>query len=121
MTTDDNLASIVGAVEQKRIIYANILRFLHYLLPCNLPRILTVFIAMLIRWPLPLVAIQILWLNLITDSFPAFAPGLEPSAPGVMKRSPRNPREPLLAPPDVLVWSSGKGSCSPGSRSSPFA
>ena len=94
--TDDNFASIVGAVEQGRIIYGNILRFLHYLLSCNFSEILTVFIALMIGWPLPLVALQILWLNLITDIFPAFALALEPSSPDVMKRSPRDPQEPLL-------------------------
>ncbi len=94
--TDDNFASIVGAVEQGRIIYANILRFIHYLFSCNISEILTVFIALMIGWPLPLVALQILWLNLITDIFPAFALALEPSAPDVMKRSPRDPKEPLL-------------------------
>ena len=94
--TDDNFASIVGAVEQGRIIYGNIIRFLHYLLSCNFSEILTVFIALMIGWPLPLVALQILWLNLITDIFPAFALALEPSTPGVMKRSPRDPQEPLL-------------------------
>ncbi len=94
--TDDNFASIVGAVEQGRIIYGNILRFIHYLLSCNFSEILTVFIALMIGWPLPLVALQILWLNLVTDIFPAFALALEPSAPGVMKRPPRDPKESLL-------------------------
>ena len=94
--TDDNFASIVGAVEQGRVIYGNILRFLHYLLSCNFSEILTVFFALMIGWPLPLVALQILWLNLITDIFPAFALALEPSSPDAMKRSPRDPQEPLL-------------------------
>ncbi len=94
--TDDNFASIVGAVEQGRIIYGNILRFIHYLLSCNFSEILTVFLALMIGWPLPLVALQILWLNLITDIFPAFALALEPSAPDVMKRPPRDPQESLL-------------------------
>ncbi|MGL4513573.1 MAG: cation-translocating P-type ATPase [Lacipirellulaceae bacterium] len=104
--TDDNFASIVGAVEQGRIIYGNILRFLHYLLSCNLSEILTVFIALIIGWPLPLVALQILWLNLITDIFPAFALALEPSSPGVMKRSPLDPRRPLLTRGFIamIVW-----------------
>lgn len=104
--TDDNFASIVGAVEQGRIIYGNILRFLHYLLSCNFSEILTVFLALMIGWPLPLVALQILWLNLITDIFPAFALALEPSAPDVMKRSPRDPNESLLSPSFVglIVW-----------------
>jgi Ca2+-transporting ATPase len=93
---DDNFTSIVGAVEQGRIIYGNILKFIHYLLSCNFSEILTVFIALMIGWPLPLVALQILWLNLITDIFPAFALALEPSDPDVMKRPPRNPQESLL-------------------------
>ncbi len=104
--TDDNFTSIVGAVEQGRIIYGNILRFLQYLLSCNFSEILTVFLALMIGWPLPLVALQILWLNLITDIFPAFALALEPSAPDVMKRPPRDPQEPLLTLRFVglIVW-----------------
>ena len=104
--TDDNFASIVGAVEQGRIIYGNILRFLHDLLSCNFSEILTVFIALMIGWPLPLVALQILWLNLITDIFPAFALALEPSAPDVMKRPPRDSQESLLTPRFVglIIW-----------------
>jgi len=104
--TDDNFASIVGAVEQGRVIYANILRFLHYLLSCNFSEILAIFLALLLGWPLPLVALQILWLNLITDIFPAFALALEPSAPDVMKRPPRDPQESLLSPgfAGLIVW-----------------
>jgi Ca2+-transporting ATPase len=94
--TDDNFASIVGAVEQGRVIYGNILRFIHYLFSCNWSEILTVFVALTIGWPLPLAVLQILWLNLITDVFPAFALALEPAAPDVMKRAPRSPQEPLL-------------------------
>jgi P-type Ca2+ transporter type 2C len=94
--TDDDFATIVKAVEQGRIIYGNILRFLHYLLSCNLAEILTVFLAVIIGWPLPLVALQILWLNLVTDVFPAFALALEPSSPDAMKRPPRKVNEPLL-------------------------
>ena len=80
--TDDNFATIVGAVEQGRVIYANILRFVHYLFSCNLAEILVVFVALMVGWPLPLAALQILWLNMITDVFPALALALEPSAPG---------------------------------------
>ncbi len=104
--TDDNFASIVGAVEQGRIIYGNILRFIQYLLSCNIDEILTVFIALMIGWPLPLVALQILWLNLVTDIFPAFALALEPSAPDVMKRPPRDPKKSLLTPRFIglILW-----------------
>jgi Ca2+-transporting ATPase len=94
--TDDNFATIVAAVEQGRVIYANILRFVHYLFSCNLAEILVVFVAILIGWPLPLAALQVLWLNMITDVFPAMALALEPSSPDAMKRMPRDPREPLL-------------------------
>ena len=104
--TDDNFASIVGAVEQGRIIYSSILRFLHYLLSCNFSEILTVFLALMIGWPLPLAALQILWLNFITDVFPAFALALEPSAPDAMKRPPRDPQESLLPPRFIglIAW-----------------
>ena len=104
--TDDNFASIVGAVEQGRIIYGNILRFLHYLLSCNISEILTVFVALMAGWPLPLVALQILWLNLITDIFPAFALALEPSPPDVMNRPPRDTQESLLTLRFIglIVW-----------------
>ena len=104
--TDDNFASIVGAVEQGRIVYDNILRFIHFLFSCNLSEVLTVFLGLMIGWPLPLVALQILWLNMITDVFPAFALALEPSAPDMMKRPPRDPQESLLPPRFVglIVW-----------------
>ncbi|WP_397569553.1 cation-translocating P-type ATPase [Schlesneria sp. T3-172] len=96
--TDDNFASIVGAIEQGRIIYGNIIRFIHYLFSCNLSEVITVFAALMIGWPLPLAALQILWLNLITDIFPAFALALEPSTPNIMKRRPRDPDTPILPP-----------------------
>jgi Ca2+-transporting ATPase len=100
--TDDNFATIVGAVEQGRIVYANILRFVHYLFSCNLAEILVVFVALMIGWPLPLVALQILWLNMITDVFPALALALEPSDPDVMERPPRKPGEAVMNP--VFIW-----------------
>jgi Ca2+-transporting ATPase len=94
--TDDNFSTIVSAVEQGRIIVHNILRFIHYLFSCNLAEILTVFATIMLGWPLPLGVLQILWLNLVTDIIPAMALALEPSAPGVMKRPPRDPKEPLM-------------------------
>jgi P-type Ca2+ transporter type 2C len=93
---DDDFGTIVKAVEQGRIIYANIRRFIHYLFSCNLSEILTVFVAITVGWPLPLAALQILWLNMITDVFPALALALEPSRRGVMERPPRDPDEPLM-------------------------
>ncbi len=106
IVTDDNFATIVVAVEQGRIIYANILRFIHYLFSCNLAEIATVFAAIMIGWPLPLGPLQVLWLNMVTDVFPALALALEPSAPGVMKRPPHDPKEPWMAPRFVglIAW-----------------
>jgi Ca2+-transporting ATPase len=95
--TDDNFATIVAAVEQGRIIYANILKFIHYLFSCNFAEIATVFVAILVGWPLPLGPLQILWLNMVTDIFPALALALEPSAPGMMRQPPRDPRSALVS------------------------
>ena len=100
--TDDNFATIVGAVEQGRVIYSNIIRFIHYLFSCNFSEIITVFVPIIVGWPLPLVALQILWLNMITDVFPALALALEPTTPGLMKRGPRDPKRPLLNAP--FLW-----------------
>ena len=94
--TDDNFATIVGAVEQGRVVYANILRFVHFLLSGNFSKILVVFVALMVDWPLPLGVLQILWLNMIIDVFPAMALALEASNPDAMSRPPRDPREPLV-------------------------
>jgi Ca2+-transporting ATPase len=104
--TDDNFATIVFAVEQGRIIYANILRFIHYLFSCNISEIVTVFAAIMIGWPLPLAPLQVLWLNLVTDVLPAMALALERSVFDVMRRPPRDPGEALLAPGFVglVAW-----------------
>jgi P-type Ca2+ transporter type 2C len=104
--TDDNFATIVRAVEQGRVVFANILRFVHYLFSCNLAEILVVFLSLLFGWPLPLLALQILWLNLITDVFPAMALALEPSNPEAMDRPPRDPKESMTSPRflGLVVW-----------------
>ncbi len=103
---DDNFSTIVAAVEQGRIVVQGIRRFIHYLFSCNLAEILTVFVAIMIGWPLPLGVLQILWLNLVTDVFPALALALEPSAAGVMQRPPRDPHTPLLSLrfSGLIVW-----------------
>lgn len=101
--TDDNFATIVSAVEQGRIIYANILKFIRYLFSCNFAEILTVFVSIMVGWPLPLGPLQILWLNMVTDVFPAFALALEPSAPNMMKRAPRDPHEGLINRPFLVL------------------
>ena len=97
--TDDNFASIVAAVEEGRIIYSNIRKFVYYLLSCNLGEILTIFLATLLRWDLPLTAIQLLWLNLLTDGAPALALGLEKGDPDIMEQPPRPPDEPVINRP----------------------
>lgn len=94
--TDDNFASIVRAVAEGRTIYNNIRKVVGFLLSCNIGEILVIFIAMLLGWDVPLVAIQLLSINLITDAFPAFALGLEREEAGVMDRKPRDPSEPIV-------------------------
>jgi Ca2+-transporting ATPase len=94
--TDDNFASIVTAIEEGRGIYDNIQKFIHYLLSCNAGEVLTMFVAVLAGWPAPLAAIQILWLNLVTDGLPALALGLEPPERDIMERSPRPPQEAVI-------------------------
>ncbi len=95
--TDDNFASIVSAVEQGRTIYDNIRKFLKYLLGSNSGEILTMFVAILVGFKLPLVATQILWINLVTDGLPAIALGFERSEEGVMERGPRPPKQSIFA------------------------
>jgi Ca2+-transporting ATPase len=87
--TDDNFASIVGAVEQGRAIYDNIRKFVHYLLATNAGEVLLMFGAVLAGWPAPLLPVHLLWINLVTDALPAMALGVEPSEPDVMQRPPR--------------------------------
>lgn len=99
---DDNFTSIVNAVREGRVIFDNIKKFVVYLLSCNLGEVLTVFMAMLIKMPLPLTALQILWMNLVTDGLPALALGVEPPEPGVMKRQPRNIKEKIVSPGRAL-------------------
>jgi len=94
--TDDNYASIVSAVEQGRIIYSNIRKFVYYLLSCNLAEIMVIFLATLAGSPPPLTAIQLLWLNLLTDGAPALALGLEKGDPDIMEQPPRPVREPII-------------------------
>ena len=94
--TDDNFSSIVSAVEQGRIIYSNIRKFVGFLLSCNIGEIILIFFAMLSGWPIPLLPIQLLWVNVMTDSFPAFALGLEKGDEHIMLDQPRNPSSPII-------------------------
>ena len=95
--TDDNFASIVSAVEEGRTIYDNIRKFIRYLLSTNVGEIVTMFVGLLVGLKTPLLAIQILWINLVTDGLPAVALGFEPAEEGTMRRKPRHPRESIFA------------------------
>lgn len=95
--TDDNFSSIVAAIEEGRGIYDNIRKFIRYLLSCNVGEVLVMLLAVLGGLPLPLVAIQILWMNLVTDGLPAMALGVDPIERDIMLRPPRNPRESIFS------------------------
>ncbi|MBN1963957.1 MAG: cation-translocating P-type ATPase, partial [Anaerolineae bacterium] len=94
--TDDNYASIVAAIEEGRVIYANIRKFVYYLISCNVGEILIIFLSMLMGLPLPLLPIHLLWLNLVTDGAPALALGLEDKEPDIMRVKPRPIKEPII-------------------------
>lgn len=95
--TDDNFTTIVHAIEEGRNIYNNIKKSVIFLLSCNLGEVITILISILLNWPVPLLATQILWINLITDSLPAIALGVDPGDKDVMKKKPRNPKESFFA------------------------
>ncbi len=94
--TDDNYASIVSAVEQGRIIYSNIRKFVYFLISCNVAEIMVIFLGTIFGSGSPLTAIQLLWLNLLTDGAPALALGVEKGDPDIMDRPPRPVHEPII-------------------------
>jgi Ca2+-transporting ATPase len=94
--TDDNYASIVSAVEQGRIIYDNIRKFVFFLISSNIAEVMIIFLATLAGLPAPLTVIQLLWLNLLTDGAPALALAMEKGDPVIMDRKPRPPSEPII-------------------------
>lgn len=94
---DDNFSTIVSAVEEGRAIYDNIRKFIRYMLSCNFGEVLTMFLGTFISSPIPLLPIQILWVNLVTDGLPGIALGLEPAEKDIMKRKPRQPNEGIFA------------------------
>ncbi len=95
--TDDNFASIVRAVREGRSIFANLKKFIYFLLSCNISEVVTMFVAMLVESATPLKAVQILWINLVTDGFPAMALGVDKPEPGLMRQAPRDPSEGILS------------------------
>lgn len=95
--TDDNFTTIVKAIEEGRNIYNNIKKSVIFLLSCNLGEVITIFLSILLNWPIPLIATQLLWINLITDSLPAISLGVDPGDHDVMMNKPRNPKESFFA------------------------
>lgn len=96
VVTDDNFASITAAVEEGRGVFDNIRKTVHFLLSCNVSEVLVMLFAALLGLPLPLLPIQILWMNLVTDGIPALALAVDPKAPDLMQRPPRRPEARLL-------------------------
>jgi P-type Ca2+ transporter type 2C len=94
--TDDNFATIVEAVREGRVIRANLRKVIHFLFSCNLSEILTIFVAILLGYPSPLLPLQILWVNLVTDILPALALIRDPADPEIMERPPLDPSEALI-------------------------
>lgn len=94
---DDNFASMIAAIEEGRVIYQNIRKFIRYLISCNIGEVLTMFAGMIMGMPVVLVPIQILWVNLVTDGLPAIALGMEPPEDDVMEQSPRGAEESIFS------------------------
>jgi Ca2+-transporting ATPase len=94
--TDDSFSSIVNGIEEGRIAYDNIRKVIHLLIPAGFAEIILVLLSMLFFIPIPLLPVQLLWLNLVTDSIQVMALGLERGEPGILKRKPRAPREPIF-------------------------
>ena len=101
--TDDNFTTIISAIEQGRNIYSNIKKSVIFLLTCNLGEVVAMFFTLLAGWAAPLIATQILWINLLTDSLPAIALGMDPGDPDIMKEKPRDPKESFLQAAQVCA------------------
>src|SRR5690606_19218795 len=116
---DDSLGTLVSAIAQGRVIFGNIRKFILYLLSCNLSEIMVVGFASLSGMPLPILPLQILFLNLVTDVFPAFALGAGEGEKDVMQRPPRDPCEPLM-PPRLWAAVAGHGAVITGATLTSF-
>ncbi len=101
---DDNFATIVSSIEEGRGIYDNIRNFIRYLLSSNVGEVLTIFAAALVGLPLPLIAVQLLWMNLLTDGLPALALGVDPPEEGIMTRPPKDPKDKAISK-DTWIFS----------------
>ncbi len=99
---DDNFASIVSAVEEGRIIFDNIMKAVRYLLSCNIGEVVTIFTALVTNLPLPLLPLQILWMNLVTDGMPALALGTDPADEGIMERKPKPKDSPVFSKGQII-------------------
>lgn len=99
---DDRFSTIAAAVEEGRVIFDNIRKFVFYLFSCNLAEVLVLLAASVMGLPQPLLPLQILWLNMVTDTFPALALAVEPAEPDLMRRPPRDPQEAILSRPFLL-------------------
>lgn len=95
--TDDNFVTIVKAVKEGRHIYDNITKAVHFLISTNIGEIITIFLGLLLGFDTPLLAIHLLWINLVTDSFPAIGLGLEPADKYIMNRKPKNPKKGIFS------------------------
>lgn len=106
---DDNLETMIVAVSQGRTIYNNIRKSVHFLLATNLSEIMVMFVALTVGLGHPLNAMQLLWINLISDIFPGLALALEPPEPDILSRPPRNPEEPIIKPSDFkrIIFEAG--------------
>jgi Ca2+-transporting ATPase len=98
---DDRFSTIAAAIEEGRVIFDNIRKFVFYLFSCNLAEIMVLLGAGVVGLPVPLLPLQILWLNLLTDTFPALALAVEPGEPGTMRQPPRDPRAAILSTPSL--------------------
>jgi Ca2+-transporting ATPase len=101
---DDNFATIVAAVEEGRRIKDNILKSISYLLSCNIGELTALMVATILNWSAPLLPIHILWINLVTDSLPALALGVDPAEPGLMQRAPQRSNALLSG---AMMWRLG--------------
>ena len=113
--TDDNFVTIVEAVKQGRGIYENIRKAIHFLIATNIGEIVTIFIGLILGMNSPLLAIQLLWINLVTDSFPAIALGLEPDDKNIMNKKPKDSRK-----RNLFRWIMGKDYCRRNNARSPY-